>query len=191
MSITRERAHEILLRHMKEEHYILHSYAVEAIMKGLAKKFAPEEEEFWGVVGLLHDLDQEECDARNNPKVHGEKSIEILKEEGVDDKILFDAICAHNPQCKLRVNARTNLQYSVLAADPMSGFLKAVAQIYPDKKIQSVNRKSVIKRFNEGRFAPGANRNYMESIEFTGIRLEEFIDISLVQLCEIADDIGL
>ena len=74
--------------------------------------------------------------------------------------MLHDAICAHNPKCG--VKAKTNLQYAVLAADPMSGFVKAVAQIYPDKKIASVKHKSVMKRFNEMRFAAGANRDYME-----------------------------
>ena len=59
MSISREQAHDILMEYMKGEAYIQHSYAVEAIMKGIAKRLAPEEEEFWGVVGLLHDLDEE------------------------------------------------------------------------------------------------------------------------------------
>ena len=165
MSITREQAHDILMKYMKGEAYIQHSYAVEAIMKGLAKRLAPGEEEFWGIVGLLHDLDEEQCDWKNHPEVHGPTSVEILKKEGVEDKVLHDAICAHNP--KSGVKAKTTLQYAVLAADPMSGFVKAVAQIYPDKKIASVKHKSVMKRFNEARFAAGANRDYMESIEFT------------------------
>lgn len=70
-------------------------------------------------------------------------------------------------------------------------FLKAVAQIYPDKKIASVKRKSVIKRFNEARFAKGANRDYMESIEFTGLMLEDLIDIGLEEMCAISDELGL
>jgi len=102
---------------------------------------------------------------------------------------MFDAICAHNP--KSGVKAKTTIQYAILAADPMSGFCKAVAQIYPDKKIASVKHKSVMKRFNESRFASGANRDYMEAIEFTGISFDDFIDIALEQMREIADVIGL
>ena len=126
-----------------------------SIMRGLAKRLAPDEVEYWGIVGLLHDLDEEQCDWRNDMSVHGPTSVEILKKEGIEDKVLFDAICAHNP--KSGVKAKTKLQYAILSADPMSGFVKAVAQIYPDKKIASVKHKSVMKRFNEHRFAAGAN----------------------------------
>ena len=189
MSITREQAHDILMKYMKGEAYIQHSYAVEAIMKGLAKRLAPDEVEFWGIVGLLHDLDEEQCDWKNHPEVHGPTSVEILKKEGVDDKVLHDAICAHNPKCG--VKAKTTLQYAVLAADPMSGFVKAVAQIYPDKKVASVKPKSIRKRFNELRFAAGANRDYMEAIEFTGLRLEDLMDIALEEMRAISDILGL
>lgn len=187
--MNREQAHDILMKYMKGEAYIQHSYAVEAIMKGLARRLAPEEEEFWGIVGLLHDLDEEQCDWRNHPEVHGPTSVEILKKEGIDDKVLFDAICAHNP--KSGTKAKTTLQYAVLAADPMSGFVKAVAQIYPDKKVASVKPKSIRKRFNELRFAAGANRDYMEAIEFTGLRLEDLMDIALEEMRAIADVLGL
>ena len=187
--MNREQAHDILMKYMKGEAYIQHSYAVEAIMKGLARRLAPEEEEFWGIVGLLHDLDEEQCDWRNHPEVHGPTSVEILKKEGIEDKILFDAICAHNPKCGMK--AKTTLQYAVLAADPMSGFVKAVAQIYPDKKVASVKPKSIRKRFNELRFAAGANRDYMEAIEFTGLRLEDLMDIALEEMRAISDVLGL
>lgn len=187
--MNREQAHDILMKYMKGEAYIQHSYAVEAIMKGLAKRLAPGEEEYWGIVGLLHDLDEEQCDWKNHPEVHGPTSVEILKKEGIEDKVLFDAICAHNP--KSGVKAKTSLQYAVLAADPMSGFVKAVAQIYPDKKVASVKPKSIRKRFNELRFAAGANRDYMEAIEFTGLRLEDLMDIALEEMRAISDILGL
>ena len=125
----------------------------------------------------------------NEHKIKKEDLVGILKKEGVEDQVLFDAICAHNP--KSGVKAKTNIQYALLAADPMSGFVKAVAQIYPDKKIASVKRKSVLKRFNEARFAKGANRDYMESIEFTGLMLEDLIDIGLEEMCAISDELGL
>ena len=64
--MNREQAHEILMKYMKGENYIVHSYAVEAIMKGLAKRLAPGEEEYWGIAGLLHDLDEEQCDWQND-----------------------------------------------------------------------------------------------------------------------------
>lgn len=187
--MNRDEAHDILMKYMKGERYISHSYAVEAIMRGLAKRLAPEDVEYWGIVGLLHDLDEEHCDWQNHPEVHGPTSVEILKNEGIEDPVLFDAICAHNPLCG--VKAKTTLQYAVLAADPMSGFVKAVAQIYPDKKIASVKHKSVMKRFNERRFAAGANRDYMEAIEFTGLSLDDLIDVALEEMGAISDKLGL
>lgn len=187
--MNREQAHDILMKYMKGENYITHSYAVEAIMKGLAKRLAPGEEEYWGIVGLLHDLDEEQCDWQNDLSVHGPTSVEILKKEGIEDQVLFDAICAHNPKSGMK--AKTTLQYAILAADPMSGFVKAVAQIYPDKKIASVKPKSIRKRFNELRFAAGANRDYMEAIEFTGLRLEDLMDIALEEMRAISDVLGL
>ena len=189
LEMNREQAHEILMKYMQGENYITHSYAVEAIMRGLAKRLAPDEVEYWGIVGLLHDLDEEQCDWRNDMSTHGPTSVEILKKEGIDDKVLFDAICAHNP--KSGVKAKTKLQYAVLAADPMSGFVKAVAQIYPDKKIASVKHKSVMKRFNEHRFAAGSNRDYMEAFEFTGLILDDLIDVALEEMGAIADVLGL
>ena len=119
--MNREQAHEILMKYMEGENYITHSYAVEAIMRGLAKRLAPDEVEYWGIVGLLHDLDEEQCDWAHDMSVHGPTSVEILKKEGIEDQVLFDAICAHNPKSGMK--ARTNLQYAILAADPMSGFV--------------------------------------------------------------------
>lgn len=187
--LGREQAYEILTKYMEGEHYITHSLAVEAIMKGLAKRLAPDDVEYWGIVGLLHDLDEEQCDWQHDLSVHGPTSVEILKKEGVNDPVMFEAIKAHNP--KSGKKARTTLEYSVLAADPMSGFVKAVAQIYPDKKIASVKHKSVMKRFNEGRFAAGANRDYMECIEFTGLSLDDLIDVALEEMGAIHEELGL
>ena len=187
--MDRAKAEEILHKYMKGENYLQHSRTVEVIMRGVARELAPEEEEYWGIVGLLHDLDEEHCAWKEHPETHGPTSVEILKKEGIDDPVLFDAICAHNPASGVR--AFTPLQYAILASDPMSGFLKAVAQVYPDKKIASVKHKSVIKRFNESRFAAGANRLYMEAIEDAGLDFDEFIDIALEQMRDIADEIGL
>jgi len=93
--VNREQAHEILMKYMKGENYITHSYAVEAIMKGLAKRLAPDEVEYWGIVGLLHDLDEEQCDWQHDLSVHGPTSVEILKKEGTvefktDNRGLFE-----------------------------------------------------------------------------------------------------
>ena len=86
--MNREAAYELLHKYMKGENYIQHSMAVEAIMRGLAKRLAPEDVEYWGIAGLLHDLDEEQCDWRNHPEVHGPTSVNILHENGVNDPVL-------------------------------------------------------------------------------------------------------
>ncbi|MBR0379644.1 MAG: HD domain-containing protein, partial [Mogibacterium sp.] len=163
--------------------------AVEAIMRGLAKRLAPDDVEYWGICGLLHDLDEETAPWRDDFGTHGPTSAKILQEEGYGDPVMENAIMAHNPACGKQ--PETTLEYALIAADPMSGFVKAIAQIYPDKKVASVKHKSVNKRFKETRFAAGANRQYMSLIEKTGISWDEFIDIALESMTEIADQIGL
>lgn len=187
--MQRQEAYELLQKYMKGEKYIKHSLAVEAIMKGLARKLDSENEEFWGIVGLLHDLDEEQCNWQEHPEVHGKTAVEILKKEGINDEVLFDAICAHNPASG--VKPKTNLQKAVYSADPMSGFCNAIALCYPDKKIASVKVKSVLKRIPEKRFAAGANREAILSIENLGIEIEEFANIALDSMKEISDQLGL
>ena len=187
--LTREQANELLHKYVKGENYITHSYAVEAIMRGLAKRLAPDDVEYGGVCGLLHDLDEETAPWRTDFATHGPTSAKILQDEGYGDPVMENAIMAHNPICGKQ--PETTLEYALIAADPMSGFIKAIAQIYPDKKVASVKHKSVNKRFKESRFAAGANRQYMSLIEKTGITWDEFIDIALESMREIADQIGL
>ena len=90
--MNREKANEILHKYMEGERYIQHSYAVEAIMKGLAKRLAPDEVEYWGIAGLLHDLDEEQCDWQNDMSVHGPTSVEILKKEGIEDHTIQNVV---------------------------------------------------------------------------------------------------
>lgn len=187
--MNRKEAMEILQKYMKDEKYLKHSLAVEAIMKGLARKLEPEKEEYWGIVGLLHDLDEEQCNWQEHPEVHGKTAVEILKREGIEDEELFDAICAHNPASG--VKAKTTLQKAVYAADPMSGLCNATALCYPDKKISSVKVKSILKRIPEKRFAAGANREAILSIEKIGVDIEEFAVLSLDAMKEISEEIGL
>lgn len=187
--MNRENAFKILKNYVKDDFYIIHSLAVEAIMKKLATRLAPNNIELWAVAGLLHDLDEECSNWQEDMSKHGPKSIEILKNENFGNDELYNAILAHNPLNGKVAN--TNIEYSLLAADPISGFIVAIAKGYPDKKLKSVKVSSILKRFKEKRYARGANRDYMLAIEKTGISLEEFANLSLQALQEIDDVLGL
>lgn len=187
--MNREKAMEILTKNIEDEFYIKHSLAVEAIMRKLASRLEPENIELWGIAGLLHDLDEEKVDWKSDMSVHGPESIEILKRENFGNEVLYNAILAHNPTNGYK--AKTNIEYSILTSDPMSGFIMAIARGYPDQKLKSVKVSSILKRFKEARYARGASRPYMMAIERTGIELEEFAELALEALCEIDEKLGL
>ena len=187
--MDKDEALKILKKYVKDEFYINHSLAVAAIMEKLATKLAPSDISLWYIAGLLHDLDEECSNWQIDMSKHGPKSIEILKEENFGSDILYNAILAHNPLNGKK--ATTNIEYALLASDPMSGFIVAITKGYPDKKIKSVKVSSILKRFKEKRYARNANRDYMMAIENTGISLEDFANISLEALKEIDYILGL
>ena len=187
--MDRNKAFEILNKYVKGEFYIMHSLAVEAIMKHLALRLEPDNVELWQIAGLLHDLDEESCNWKEDMSVHGPKSKEILISENFGNDTLYNAIMAHNPINGYK--AKSKIEIALLAADPMAGFINAIARGYPDGKVKSVKVSSILKRFKETRYAKGANRSYMLKIEKLGIDLEEFAEIALKAMCEIDEEIGL
>lgn len=187
--MEREVALKILKNHIKSEHLIKHSLAVEAIMKGLAKRLKPDDVDFWGLAGLMHDLDADIIDYEINPETHGFKTVELLKTEAFGNETMYQAILAHNEKTGVAISSV--MDRVLYAADPIAGFITAIALIYPDKKISSVKLKSITKRMGELRFAAGANREAMKSIEMINIPFIEFAEIALNSMTEIADDLGL
>lgn len=185
----RDKAVQLLEDYVKTEHIVTHSYAVEAVMRALAEKFAPSEVEEWGAAGLLHDLDEDEVDWRSDMSTHGPRSVEIMKEHNFGTEGMYQAILAHNPTNGKK--AKSAFEIAMLAADPITGFIKAIAQVYPDKRVKSVKVKSIVKRMKETRFAAGANRDAMMAIERLGMPFEEFAEISLKAMCEIDEQLGL
>ncbi len=181
--ITRERALELLKEHVKTPNLVKHALAVEAVMRAFARKFG-EDEEVWGLAGLLHDLDYEYT--KDKPEEHCLRTLEFLKDEDVPQDVL-DAILAHcdkKPREKL-------IEKVIYAVDPVTGFIVAAALVRPDKKLEGLKLKSLKKRFKEKAFARGASREQMRSCEEFGVSLDEFLQISLDAMKEIADDLGL
>ena len=185
----RDRAIEILTAHLKTEYLVRHSYAVEAVMRALGKKFEPERENLWAITGLLHDLDADLVDYRSHPELHGPRALEILKEEGFGDEEMYHAIMAHNKYTKTPI--KSALDRAIYAGDPITGFINAITLVYPDQKIAKVKVKSITKRMHETRFAAGADREAMWSIEELDMDFADFAELSLNAMKEIADVLGL
>jgi putative nucleotidyltransferase with HDIG domain len=187
--LSRERALEIVRKHVTRKNLFNHVLAVEAIMQSMGKEIG-EDEEFWAMAGLLHDADFDET--YKDPVRHGTRSIDILNEEApgeVPDEIIR-AIKAHNPE-HTGVEPQTKMEYSLLAADAISGLIVAMALIIPSKKLADVKSESVGKRFKERDFARNCNRENMLLCEKAGIPKERFFEIALEALRGISDDIGL
>ena len=186
----RDKALALMEKYLETEHLVKHSYAVEAVMKALGKKLDPENVERWAFAGLVHDMDADMVDYKNDENhLHGPKATEILKEENLGDEEIYHAICAHNKATGVKVESI--MDRALYAADPITGFITAITFVYPDKKISSVKAKSITKRMKETRFAAGADREAMRSIEKLGITFPDFAAMSLNAMQEISEELGL
>ena len=187
--ISREQALEILHSNMQNINLRRHCYAVEAVMRALAKRFK-EDEEKWGIVGLLHDGDYEKT--KDTPAKHTLLMAEWLKEiEGVDEEIL-SAILSHNYAHTGKNSPKNKLEWSLYCCDELTGFIIAVALVRPDKSLSSVRVDSILKKWNQKAFAAGVKREQIEECKpRLEIPLEEFVEIALVAMQEISKDLGL
>ena len=192
--IDRVHALKLLDKYVSTPWLRLHMIESEAIMKSLAKYFGENEQE-WGLAGLLHDLDFDYV--QKDSLRHGVEIDNIFKMEGIQvgediPENVYHAIKAHcegNPN--ILQKRESKLDYALSSAETISGFLVACALVQPDKRIKSVNVDSVIKKFKKKDFAKGVNRQFIYDIEKTGMSLDEFVKISLDALCTISEDIGL
>ncbi|MCI4463473.1 MAG: HDIG domain-containing protein [Caldisericum sp.] len=184
--LTRDEAFKLLQEKVHDENLIKHMLATEAIMRSLARRFN-EDEEKWGLTGLLHDIDYEET--KENPEIHSKIGAQWLKDLGFEDDVVH-AVLAHNE--RHGVERTSLLDKALWAVDPTTGFIIAVALVRPDKKLASVELKSMKKKFKEKSFAAGADREQIKSCETElGIPLDEFLELSLQALIGIADVLGL
>ncbi|ACC97595.1 Hydrolase family protein [Elusimicrobium minutum Pei191] len=183
--ITREEALALLKEHIKSDAMIKHSLASEAIMRAAAKELG-EEEEKWGIAGLLHDIDVELTGGDHMR--HAFESRPILQGK-VDDDVI-DAIEMHNAEVK-NLTREKKLDIALTACETISGFITAIALIYPDKKVASVKVKSITKRMKENRFAAGVSREKILECEKIGIPFERFAEMSLKAMQDAAPSLGL
>jgi putative nucleotidyltransferase with HDIG domain len=181
--MNREEALNLVKSKVKGKNLVKHMLAVEAIMRRVAEHF-DEEVEMWSLTGLLHDLDYDET--VNDFERHSLLTCEWLKDYALDERILY-AIKAH-PQ---KVEAKSRMDRTLFAADPLSGLIVAAALMHPTKKLRNVTVEFVLKRFKEKRFAAGANREDIKTCEEIGLSLEEFVRLALGGMLSIDDELGL
>ncbi|MCF8224539.1 MAG: HD domain-containing protein [Bacteroidales bacterium] len=182
----REKALQLLKKHVKNEKMIIHSLSAEAVMKGLARRLGRDEHK-WGLAGLLHDIDVEITEA--DPARHALQAEGLLKELDLDEDIL-DAIRMHNEEATGQ-ERNTEFQHALAAGETITGLIYATTLVYPDKKINSIKYKSVLKRMKQPAFAASVKRDHILECEAIGIPMEEFVQISVDAMCEIDTQIGL
>lgn len=183
--LTREEALNLVERHVSKRNIFYHMLAVEAITRSVAKHFG-EDEEKWGLVGLLHDIDYEKTEA--TPEKHSLIAEEILK--GVLPEELINAIKAHNFK-HTGVKPENTMEKALIACDAISGLLVACALVMPSKKLEDVKVETVAKKFKDKDFARGADRERILICEEIGIPREKFFEITLNGLKKVASEIGL
>lgn len=181
--MNRREALQLIESKICQKNLIKHMLAVEACMRRLAREFG-EDEETWGLAGLLHDLDYELT--KDDFSRHGIVTAEILEAEGLCREIT-DAIKAH-PGHQERSRPMAKALY---AADPLTGLIVASALMHPQKKLGALDISFLLNRYKEKGFARGANREQIAACEELGLPLEEFVRLCLEAMNEISRDLGL
>ncbi len=170
---------------VKNQNLIKHMLAAEAIMRALARKLGEDEEE-WGLAGLLHDID---IDILNGDMTsHSKLSAEMARKLGASEQVAHSILChneAHGVACE------SLMDKALYCADPLTGLITAGALIRPEKKLAAVEAKSIRKRFKEKSFAAGANREQIATCCAIGMTLEEFIALGLEAMQGISAELGL
>lgn len=181
--MNQKEALELVKKMVPQKNLVKHMLAAEAVMKALARKFG-EDEEKWGLAGLLHDLDYAET--FDKPDIHAVRTAEILNDYNLDPDII-KAIKAHNYKAEMD----TKMAKALYVVDPLTGFIVACALMTPDKKLAGVDVGFALRRFKEKAFAKGANRNQMKMCEEIGLSLEEFMETGVKAMQEISEELGL
>jgi len=183
--MKREDVLESIRANVANQNLINHMLATEAIMRALARRFG-QDEEVWGLTGLLHDIDVELTEGDKHS--HSKLGADIARELGATEEMARAILChneAHGVPCQ------TPLEKALYCADPLTGLIVAGALVRPDKKLKGLTTQSMMKRFGEKRFATGANREQIAKCSELGLTLEEFIALGLEAMKGIANEIGL
>ena len=181
-NITREEAFELLKKYNSERFHIQHGLTVEGVMKWYANDLGyGEDAEYWGIVGLLHDIDFEQY-----PDQHCIKAPELLSEAGVGEDMIH-AICSHGYELTVDVKPEHEMEKILYATDELTGLIGAVAIMRPSKSVQDLEAKSVKKKFKNKKFAAGCSREVIQrGAEMLGWDLDDLIEKTILAMrtCE-------
>src|SRR3990167_3490542 len=187
--ITRQQSIELLHSHMQNSNLRRHCYSVEAVMRALARHFK-ENEELWGIVGLLHDGDYEET--KNDSSQHTIKMADWLREAGETNEDILSAILSHKYAHTGQDEPKNILEWSLYCCDELTGLIIAVALVRPEKKLSAVTIESVMKKWDVKAFAAGVHREQIAKWEEKlGIPLSEFIKSAIEAMQGISEELGL
>ena len=182
---NRKEAYTLLTQYNKNESLIKHALAVEGVMRYIARKLG-EDEEKWGIIGLVHDLDYEKY-----PDQHCHKTEEILKENDWPDEYIR-AVISHGFGICNDVEPLTQLEKYLYAIDELTGLVVTTALVRPSKSVLDMKAKSVKKKWKDKRFAAGVNRSVIEKgAGMLGVEVAELITDTIMGMREVADLIGL
>jgi uncharacterized protein len=184
--ITRDEALKLLGEQLTNDNLLGHCLAAEAVLRALAARLG-EDEELWGLAGLLHDLDAE---SQPDLATHTRETVALLKARGVDERII-EAIRLHNPTAWPGEERSAPLHYALAAGETVTGLIVAAALVNPARQLAAVKAKSVTKRYKEKAFARGADRSTIAECEKLGIPLAEFCALSLTAMQAISGELGL
>lgn len=173
--MNREEAWELLNEYNKEEFHILHATTVEGVMRYFAEKLGyGDEVDFWGVVGLLHDLDFEMY-----PDEHCIKCQEIMRERGIDERTIR-AVASHGYGLCSDIEPEHEMEKVLFATDELTGLIGAAALMRPSKSVQDMELSSLKKKFKDKRFAAGCDRDVIRSgAERLGWELDQLLNDTL------------
>ena len=182
--VTREQAVDLFHKYNKSESLWHHALCVEAVMRAFAAE-AGEDVDYWGIVGLLHDIDWEMF-----PDQHCRKAPELLAEIGMPDDMVH-AICSHGWGLVSDVEPQRQMEKILYAVDELTGLVYATALMRPER-MAGMSVKSVKKKWSSKSFAAGVNREVIEKgAQMAGVTKEHLIEVTIQALTSISDQIGL
>lgn len=181
-TISRGKAWELLNEYNTEPFHLSHALTVEGVMKWFATKLGYNEEaEYWGIVGLLHDIDFEQF-----PEEHCMKAPELLRNGRVGEDIIH-AVCSHGYGLTVDVKPEHEMEKMLYAIDELTGLIGAVAIMRPSKSVSDLEVKSVMKKYKSPKFAAGCSRDVIErGAEMIGWELNDLIQQTILAMrsCE-------